>query len=667
MASIGDILKAKKEDRDPKKQQPQKPKKQKKVSITLDTSLDKKPRGNYRGQGGGNSYQGGGNSYQGGKKEKQQAPSLKPHQEYVDNANAPKAAVSAYNFVPFTRTVLASPLDAMKNDFRGYIESQETYSGTLSLELSNVTPLFIGGNGSDEAAFFSPNGEPLIPGSTLRGMVRSLFKIVTAGTMRRDEDFVDRHLYFRCLMAPKSMPQLKELNAYYVKRMSTEHADSKSDKPVKRAKPGFLYRLEGDGTYYLAPCDMKSIKAYEYGTIPEKSQVDWNPKEKIAYILTGNQKNKKFVRCLSNPDWNEAESVPEQLIQEYRDDTRRKGVDLLNDSSSAEQQTAYRGGSAKQFSGRSDIDFLVPCFYTKENGEITSFGHGRSYRIPYQKSVGDRLPAVLQKNPDVVDFSDAVFGRKEDWAGRVSFEDARLTSPVNLGPKAWVKPLLGANPTSYQLYLTQNDWPPAHWDSDAPVEMRGYKMYWHKNIGNSDWQAKTEQQKKSLTKKIEPLLAGNTFSSAIHFRNLTAVELGALLKVFRLQQDDKEDIVYKLGMGKSLGMGSVRIKSALHLDADRYGSLFDGGKWQESKQSADAMTFIEAFDTYVKEHLGSAESSYQASLKNLRIMLDWNNTKRPNWVRKVSAAGSDKGTLKGGVDPQFTNRAVLPTPDKIIK
>lgn len=100
----------KKEDRAPKKQQPQKPKKQKKVSITLDTSLDKKPRGNYRGQGGGNSYQG-------GKKEKQQAPSLKPHQEYVDNANAPKAAVSAYNFVPFTRTVLASPLDAMKMIF----------------------------------------------------------------------------------------------------------------------------------------------------------------------------------------------------------------------------------------------------------------------------------------------------------------------------------------------------------------------------------------------------------------------------------------------------------------------------------------------------------------------------------------------------------------------
>lgn len=649
-----------KEEKPQKEDKQKKSKKQKPMDLKLDPSLDPD---NHKKNWNKDSNKSTNKSSNKGKKDKRET--LYPHDHYTDNSQAPEAAVSAYNFVPFTRTVLASPLDAMKNDFRGYIESQETYSGTLSLELSNVTPLFVGGD--DAEAFFSPTGEPLIPGSTLRGMVRNLFKIITAGTMRRDEDFTDRHLYFRCLMATQGI-QLKELHAYYENRMVSGEINPDTGKLKKQAKPAFLYRLEKDGTYYMAPCAMKSILMNQLQGIKKYSEVRWNMDEKKAYILTGNQAKKEYVRYLFAPRWEDSISVPDRIIQEYRDDTRRKGVNLLEDRGSSETQAPRWRGAAKKFSDRNDIEFIVPCFYTKnEDGEITSFGHGRSYRIPYKKSIGDRLPVVLQKNSDVVDFSDAVFGRKEDWAGRVSFEDARLTSPVNLGPKAWVKPLLGANPTSYQLYLTQNDWPPAHWDSDAPVEMRGYKMYWHKNIGNSDWQAKTEQQKKSLTKKIEPLLAGNTFSSAIHFRNLTAVELGALLKVFRLQQDDKEDIVYKLGMGKSLGMGSVRIKSALHLDADRYGSLFDGGKWQESKQSADAMTFIEAFDTYVKEHLGSAESSYQASLKNLRIMLDWNNTKRPNWVRKVSAAGSDKGTLKGGVDPQFTNRAVLPTPDKIIK
>lgn len=649
----------KEEPQEEKQNKQKKSKKQKPMDITLDPSLDSD---NYKKSWNNNPNKSSNKNSNKNKKDTRET--LYSHDHYTDNSQAPKAAVSAYNFVPFTRTVLASPLDAMKHDFRGYIESQKTYSGTLALEISSVTPLFVGGD--DAGTFFSPTGEPLIPGSTLRGMVRNLFKIVTAGTMRRDEDFTDRHLYFRCIMAAGGK-QLKELNAYYENRMMSGEKNPETGRPKKNARPAFLYRLEKDGTYHMAPCEMKFVPINELGNI-RNSEVRWNMDEKRAYIITGKQQDKENVRYLFAPRWEDAEFVPERIIQDYRDDTRRRGVNLLEDRGSSESQSPRWRGAAKRFADRNDIDFIVPCFYTKnEDGEITSFGHGRSYRIPYKNSIGDRLPGVLQTNSDIIDFSDAVFGRKEDWAGRVSFEDAHLMAPAKSGSKAQIKPLLGANQTSYQLYLTQQDWPPAHWDSDAPVELRGYKMYWHKNIGTNDWQLRNNSKNQKIIKQIEPLLAGNAFSSAIHFRNLTAVELGALLKVFHLQQDDKEDIVYKLGMGKSLGMGSVRIQSVLHLDNDRYGQLFDGGKWKKPQKSADVRNFIEAFDAYVKEHIGSAEKSYQASLKNLRIMLDWNNTKRPNWVRKVSAAGSDKGTLKGGVDPQFTNRAVLDKPVDIIK
>lgn len=595
------------------------------------------------------------------------------HHSTAKSAKNSNEASASYNFIPFTRTVLASPLDAMKDDFRGYIESQETYSGTLALEITTVTPLFVGGD--DAEAFFSPTGEPLIPGSTLRGMVRNLFKIITAGSMRRDEDFTDRHLYFRCIMAPDSMPQLKALNEYYEKRMVSGEKNPDTDRPKKNARPAFLYRLEKDGTYYLAPCEMSFVDMKTYGTVPEKSGVNWNIRKKIVYILTGkqpknktepkdgNKQEKKNIRYLYSPDWEKAMPVPDRIIQEYRDDTRRRGVNLLEDKGSSKQQVPLRGRAARDFADRNDIDFIVPCFYTNnEDGEITSFGHGRSYRIPYQKSVGDRLPAVLQKNPDIVDFADAVFGRKEDWAGRVSFEDAHLTSPAKLGSKDWVKPLLGANPTSYQLYLTQNDWPPAHWDSDAPIELRGYKMYWHKKLGNNGWQAEGQEASPKITKQIEPLLEGNKFSSAIHFRNLTAVELGALLKVFRLRESN-EAIVYKLGMGKSLGMGSVRIKMELYLDSERYGALFDNGKWQKSSKSANVRDFIEAFDSYVKEHIGSAEESYQASLKNLRIMLDWNNTGRPGWADE----DSNVIDVRDFKNDQFKKKKILPTLEQIVK
>lgn len=536
-------------------------------------------------------------------------------------------AIAAYNFVPFTRTVLPSPLNEKKDDFKGYLNSQKTYSGTIQLQIHNLTPLFIG-DGDAEEEFFSPDGSPIIPGSSLRGMTRNLFKIVTAGTMRRDEDFTDRHLYFRCLIASNKSQELKELHAYYVNRMQTEHKDSKDKKPVKKAKPGFLYHSTQDGRYYMAPCDMKSILFSDYGTVPSKPQVVWNDRDKIAYIFTGKQ------------------------------DTQ----------SSGRQRAARINNEVRAFTKQKNIDFLVPCFYTKEDGQITSFGHGRSYRIPYRHSVGDRLPEVLQKAEDVVDFADAVFGCKERWAGRVSFEDARLNGPADFDQKDWVKPLLGANPTSFQLYLTQQDWPPAHWDSDAPVELRGYKMYWHKHIGNGDWRAANSQQNYKITKKIRPLRAGHTFTSAIHFRNLTAIELGALLKVFHLQDGASEDIVYKLGMGKSLGMGSIRIQTTLQLDTNgRYQALFEKGKWKTSSTKTEAQPFIQAFDTYAGDHLGQAKKSYQASLKALRIMLDWKNTQQPGWNQRVRDVGSENAELFKNRNNQFMKRDILPTPDEVVK
>lgn len=48
-------------------------------------------------------------------------------------------------------------------------------------------------------------------------------------------------------------------------------------------------------------------------------------------------------------------------------------------------------------------------------------------------------------------------------------------------------------------------------------------------------------------------------------------------------------------------------------------------------------------------------------------MLDWQYIKRPGWIEKVSAAGSDRKNVSGDILKQFTDRAVLPTPDKIIK
>ena len=165
-------------------------------------------------------------------------------------------ATAPYNFIPLPDNILVSPMNeaisteiSSGNDekfraaFCNYIESTEKLNGYIDLNLKTKTPLFIGGNGENT---FAPTGEIIIAGSTIRGMVKNLFKIITCGTMRGGEEVTSRHLYYRCMMAPNSAPFNKFLHETYVNKMAS--TDSRGN-IKKNTKPGFLVKRENQ--YYI--------------------------------------------------------------------------------------------------------------------------------------------------------------------------------------------------------------------------------------------------------------------------------------------------------------------------------------------------------------------------------------------------------------------------------
>jgi CRISPR/Cas system CSM-associated protein Csm3 (group 7 of RAMP superfamily) len=563
-------------------------------------------------------------------------------------------ATAPYNFVSLTDAILPSVLneqvditnDNINEKYADYIDKEGKNSGYIELAIKTLTPCFVGGNGDK---FFGPAGYPLIPGSTIRGMVKNIFKIITCGAMRCDEDFTDRHLYFRCMMAPNKMPQLKRLHEYYVSRMSTTN---KEGKLVKKNKPGFLFRKQGK--YYICSAEMKSIPREKYGYFEKDSKIDWDMRKRKAYCLTGNQRNKQYVKCLSNPDWDTYYEVPDKVIQEYQDDKNRKGVDLLAG------KFVLCDGEAKTFTGRNDIDRIVPCFFMRDGDDVQSFGHGRSFRIPYSNSVGAHVPKNIQG--ETIDYADAVFGRKELWDSRVFFEDAFLDGQVADEGKCAVKPLLGPNPTSFQLYLQQTKGEfPAHWDVDTR-NIRGYKMYWHQNIHN-EWKdpVKFDNNREKITHEITPLSAGVTFTSRIRFENLSDIELGALMNVFQLG-NDTQHIAYKLGQGKSLGMGSVDIKTQLYLAGEKkYTELVNENGWNKSDELADGKEYICSYQS----SLGQFKDSYDLVTQQLCYIMDWNNTQKPEWNRKVAMMRGD--VQDKTVDPRYVDKALLPVINDIVK
>ena len=631
-------------------------------------------------------------------------------------------ATAPYNFVALPKKVLPAQFEDV-DGFKEHIGAAGNISGEILLDIEALTPLFIGG-GQNDTKTFAPVGTPIIPGSSLRGMVKNIFKIVTCGAFRgqsdsqkNGDDFNDEHIYFRCLMK-NNKAELKgynwsvALHAYYVQRMSRDIDRDGKKITVKNARPGFLVR-KADGKYFIAPSIYTSDRAEDFITIKDfqtkYGKVGFRDSRihlagAIAYIVTGNQwankperlldaaaykqfkenlqalrekkiskaafdaearkHGKQIIRYTSllyiEPNREKWLEVPEEVLRSYRRDRNRGGVDLFKKENFLTRDELER----RTGQDYPDVDTIIPChFLTKKIADkkfvVTAFGHGQCFRIPYEKSIGD---VAKISGSDAIDFADALFGKEKFWASRVYFEDAAPVDKISELPTAPMHPLMQPNPTSYQLYLKQNDSGELkHWDSDG-AQVRGYKLYWHNR--DVDWKANADElnldrgksSDKRLTKDITPLDKGNKFTAKIRFKNLSAEELGALMMVFDL--NGATNAAYKIGKGKPFGLGSLRIKPTLLIeDADAYSELFDGDGWKNSCLKKNPSEYLDAFRKYLKTR--DMYKVWQNVMEELNMILDWSSTERDGRSEYIKPM-SGNVSKKDNVDERFIQRARLP-------
>lgn len=643
-------------------------------------------------------------------------------------------ATAPYNFISLPAKVLASeietgekikPVDAFKN----HIKERGKISGEIVLEIETLTPLFFGGN-SKAVKSFSPAGKFIIPGSSLRGMFKNIFKIVTCGAFRggtnsqqKGEDFNDEHIYYRCLMGVNSLPWTKNLNKEYKARMeSTIQDKDEKFRTVKNARPGFLIQTK-DNKYFIAPSihdyDIKNDKIlileYEKKFAPNignydvkwennvayiikgannqeeftphinlrnSSRVEWE--NGTAYIITGSngylyntqsyrhltnyekqRAGKQFIRFtkIDYVDWSKRIELPDEVIKSYEHDRNRRGVNLFTDKGILKRSELEK--LCKNLPP--DVETLIPCHFLYEGDKVTAFGHGQCFRIPYKNSIGDIVPKNLQ-SAEIIDFADAVFGSKENWAGRVFFEDATPNFPIKIFSTAAAHPLMQPNPTSYQLYLNQQGENLNHWDK-VNATLRGYKIYWHNQTW--DWKANESEKQldagksddKRLTKDITPLAKENMFKSKIRFQNLSAVELGALLMVFNL--NGVKNPAYKIGMGKSFGFGSIRVTPTLFIESDTaYTELFDDDNNFKSPYCEKEFTeYLNAFKSFIDSQ--KMLPMWQKIMAELNLMLDWQNKPAPAKIKPMGNVPNNRGQMD--LDERLKKRLPLPTALKVVQ
>ena len=367
-----------------------------------------------------------------------------------------KRATASYNFVPLPATVIKSPIDGgaesdakRQANYKEYVKKHGKLSGYIELHCRTMTPVFIG-MGDEEGAFFAPAGKPILPGSTLRGMVKNIFKIVTCGAMRTDKDSADiddRALYYRSFMN----------KSYKAELVDSKKIDGKHQSFTK-AKPGFLIHDKLENQYYICPAQFDRKKD-TWLVSKYKKVILWDEYEKrggelpcFTGPMEGGRTAKTHYTFHYNPDWSSRNRLPvsEEIIVHYQHDlTRDEDLDLF--------KLAKRGKAAASFVGDDGCDFVVPCFYKEKKGEVAHFGFGQYYRIPYPYTIGGggHLPRAIKDASAAVDYADAIFGRKELWGSRLAFEDAVLKESKGFEAAHYSKTLGEPKPTSYQLYLEQ--------------------------------------------------------------------------------------------------------------------------------------------------------------------------------------------------------------------
>ncbi|MDM8522006.1 TIGR03986 family CRISPR-associated RAMP protein [Desulfococcaceae bacterium HSG8] len=445
---------------------------------------------------------------------------------------------------------------------------------------------------------------------------------------------------------------------------------------------------------------------------------DPNNWEKGTLVCTGwipSRRKGKHMHWLVNEEKRNVAplELDDNLIKSYKDDVNRdEQADLI------EKLKKHPHG--------------VPCFYiTDAQGEVISFGHTGMFRLAYEKTIGEHIPknlkmkkygitqeglgkiqenkifkkqkdstAILEKlsklkgdefekrefdgkldavtkvrelqnlilrHSYIYDIAEAIFGNESLFPGRVFFEDAFKKSQGD--PRMGIKTpkiLSSPKPTTFQHYLIQtkdDNKQLNHYNSDSSI--RGHKFYWHRP--SAGWeetdQNKIRKSEKQYT-KINPVKSETEFSGRIRFENLSDVELGALLFCLELP----EGCCHKLGMGKPLGLGSVKITPELYLSnrQKRYTDLFAEWLGDEAPRPKDIASFKESFEQCILGKIGEPDKARKSlwdteRLEELKLILDYETGKM---LQSQGETRYMEIEQKGRNEFKF--RPILPTPSGLI-
>ena len=454
-----------------------------------------------------------------------------------------------YCFVPLSNNVFNyTEEEKYKFMIANDVPFKNGISGKIHATFTAKSPFCVKSNEKENCNI---NGKYIIPSTSIKGMIRSVFDIITLSNISHSADN----------------------SRFSMRNVRSDDYDLKKEAP----KSGFLILLRGD--YFIIPCKSEAVL---YETINEEEGVDVKHGKTVEEKYKLIRKKYKFQTeddffhywffsgFMNNKKHEYDFKVPKSITQKDLiplNENEFKEFRFINEIENKNKSWAFWKKEMLSFSCLEELQQksykgLAPCFYREQidkygNRSVKDLGFSYLYRIPYQKTIHDCLPNSYKQN--TFDMSQALFGfvlpksknrKEESLRGRVRFSNAFIKNAEREGEHTFI--LGSPKPTYFPFYLQKNGNSLQTYKSENPI-ISGWKRYLlHSKV------QKGEKQNKGSESSFIALKAGATFTTEIYVHNVLPYELGALIAA--LTFCNHKECFHSLGYAKPFGYGKMKLE-----------------------------------------------------------------------------------------------------------
>lgn len=507
-----------------------------------------------------------------------------------------KGAVNPYTFVSLGSEVKRG--NHAKGDLSGVIHCSMKNETSLALpDLPNaVEETLIGEKGKTEkhkkAPFFKVNGKPVITGSEIKGVIRSAYETLSNSCLSVNNNNI----------------------------LSARSSDIRS--------PGLIRFETKDKKWHLYKAKAVKLKYDGSDDFDETADTIKRTWKNYRYEKDDNGKPRA--------DYNGGKISVSYKFSASSEEVEANDLDLAIEDFGTVCDIYIK--NAKKKNQNTDLIYYIikpikdgkyyPVYYREfcaDNKNYVWLSPAQISRSVFRNRVNDLLGTYCHcDDTDNVCEACGLFGmigkkgKVPAIASRLRFTDAKLENDPKLTYKT-LKELSSPCLSSVEFYSTAPN-KKFRWNYDTKgVKLNGRKFYFHHKCGYT----KDEKTKMNLTTEI--LEKGAEFSFDIFFDKLTEKELHQLVWTLAIGENTPDSRrMHKLGHGKPLGLGSVKIT----VDSVTKRS-FDPDKMIFTNEEMNVDAFFEnvPFDTsaeYFKEYMAVTDFDY---LKDKRVAYPYGDDK----------------------------------------